>query len=502
MRLDASIQSHVAEAAAVAMGCTQSDQLYFAYMIDNCAHLHAGNLHQEDANLAETAKALGYGLRDEFKWLFALALKHGPSRSVRSPEPRAVKVPTLQGDLTKLATKAHRKFEFRSFLTLLDFRPTESGARMSATITDGLGDPDAKKLWSYYQRIERDRWRASQTQSDTELIPAFIREFQPHAAEFERAFGLGLSEFRLLIRWLADSTRSRMEAAEPTLPRLPNGNVAPMSMTALNAFASAWAFSKAEIAEALSTEAATCLERLSLNEVRFDESELRFHALTRRPIVRWSETHFLVVPPLLLNSIFVNTHYTLLEAPKEDAESYKARAADLFVDRVAATAAEFGYSELRREVDLRDGKKNLGDIDLWLRHVDGLDLLVECKAHALPLEVYFRDTPAVLSHLEGLRSKWEAKVQARLNHIQLNRAALGVGERFLYIVVSRFPEVISHYSEILTLSEQEFAAWLHLDPRPTTFEEVSEAIYSGTSHMPDQMLHAFQDIGLVQFEFG
>jgi hypothetical protein len=198
--------------------------------------------------------------------------------------------------------------------------------------------------------------------------------------------------------------------------------------------------------------------------------------LTRRPFIIIGDLA-IISPQLLLDSLFANTHYSLIES-KETKDKYLATQSGSFLDKISGIGEKYGYEEIDREKLLFEGKNTIGDIDLVLKNSEGHHLLIEAKNHALPLGVYFKIPEDTLLHLHYLQNEWEKKVKRRSHHLRNNHHKYGLPNNFTYLVVSRFPEVAAHFSEILMLSIEEFSSWLEIDAKPMSFSEFYPICYA------------------------
>ncbi|MBA7542947.1 hypothetical protein ES705_35272 [subsurface metagenome] len=58
------------------------------------------------------------------------------------------------------------------------------------------------------------------------------------------------------------------------------------------------------------------------------------------------------------------------------------------------------------------------------------------------------------------------------NHLARNYSKYGISSNFKYLIVSKSPEIVSHFSQYLILSINEFEYWLKTRDLNTTFEDV------------------------------
>jgi hypothetical protein len=247
-----------------------------------------------------------------------------------------------------------------------------------------------------------------------------------------------------------------MKMVENNLPKLPNGNIDVCSYNAFEDFSNAFIFDIDDIKRRYGNNVLNVIKRMTFDPNKFNENELRFHQITREPFINLANDLLLVSPELLLDSLFTNIHYSLLEGCKEVREEYKKRSSDRFVDSIVKVANKIGYIEMSRELDLYEGKRSIGDVDLILKNDNDEYILVEAKNHALPLNVYFKGIEFTQQHLCYLKNEWEKKVLIRYEHIRQNYKKYNIGDKYRYIIISIFPEIISHYSDLTILSLFEF----------------------------------------------
>lgn len=166
-----------------------------------------------------------------------------------------------------------------------------------------------------------------------------------------------------------------------------------------------------------------------------------------------------------------------------------------FIDKISSVAAGAGYREVGRDIYLKEGKKDIGDIDLFLWNAEtDHSLLIEAKNHTLPLPVYFRSPKAVDDHVSRNRD-WESKVQRRIAHLRSDDRSFCVVGDWDYLVVTLMPEPLSHVTDILILSLGEFERWLSECPRPSEFSQLHEIL-----HNPNSTDYSLEDMQEMQEE--
>lgn len=217
-----------------------------------------------------------------------------------------------------------------------------------------------------------------------------------------------------------------------------------------------------------------------LNKEDIDVYNLKFYQLSRKPFINIAGV-MIISPELILESMFIDSHYSLLETPY--AEEYKKTTSDLFLTKITNIAGKYGFEEIRRDYDLYDGKRKIGDLDLILKK-DDFYLIIEAKNHNLPLEVYFHDLQVTKKHLEQLKSGWIKHVTERLNHVKEHHNEINIGCNFNYIVVSKFPEPISHFSDISCFAIEEFKKWLEYGDYQMSFSDFYKRYYENDKIAP------------------
>ncbi len=212
------------------------------------------------------------------------------------------------------------------------------------------------------------------------------------------------------------------------------------------------------------------LSEFSLSPFDLDEDQRLFDQVARKPFLKVDD-YFILSPEIILDSLFVNTHYKLLEC-SQNADEYKSRSSTRFIDNICLTASKAGFIEVGREKDVFNGRHNLGDIDLILKNDEGDFLLIEAKNHTLPLSVYWHQFEAESKRLEYQQNDWERKVLQRISYLKGHYNDYGISASFKYIIVTKRPEILSHFSEILVLSLFEFENWICSPPLKFNFHDV------------------------------
>ena len=234
-----------------------------------------------------------------------------------------------------------------------------------------------------------------------------------------------------------------------------------------------------ELLEKLDPSQVFLLLRLILESKDIDVYNLKYYELTRKPIINVNGLLF-ICPEFLLESICLNTHYSLLENSSVK-QTYIKQASDIFVEKIESLAKNYGFSTYMKEHNLYEGKRCIGDLDLVLKK-DDFFLIIEAKNYSLPLNIYFHDLDATKKYKDYLLQDWDKHVYERNNYIKNHFADLGMSSNFKYIYVTRWPEILSHFSSFLCLSFYEFEFYLKNQNKEISFEEIYEALYDQDIH--------------------
>ncbi|MES2678530.1 MAG: hypothetical protein V4635_01535 [Bacteroidota bacterium] len=378
--------------------------------------------------------------------------------------------------LDKQTTYINSKYESLSMVQLFIVTLMDPGAKkLKIDMSNVNSDIDAKKFFDYFLRIDRDNdIKKSSTKMKYELLKNFKEEYDPVGDLFQKAYSISVDEFCEFINKILERAKLIIEKTKHNFEFLPNGNVNDQSFKTFLVFVPSFLINERELAS-FGKKYDNLVDLLTFKPDKYDEKQLRFHLITRTPFIKVKK-FFVISPELLLDSLFTNTHYSLLESTLVK-EEYKARQANLYLDKLVSIASKYGYTEVEREKDLFEKGDQIGDIDLILKDKDGNFLLIEAKNHMLPMDIYFKDILKTREHLSYLQTKWEEKVLKRVAHLQSNHSQYGIPASYKYIVVSRFPEIISHYSNLLILSTAEFEFWLSRSEWSDSFDVITTEFY-------------------------
>lgn len=456
--------------------CGFLELLYFIYQL-HWTRLLKYFPNAKDLN-PHVLSAYSNSTEESLKYLISLTAKFGHWNIATTKEKNSPHFNLeLVQFLIKQAILINSKHETESLIKL--FNVEVSGERnryIKIDMSNAQTDEDVKKLFDYYLRIDEDNNIKKNSKKDKDtLLKNFTEEYFSFADLFAQELGVSLTEFVSFINKTLDGISANILANEKKFDKFENGNVEVNTFNTFIHFAKCYVTNKSNFIKSFDKKFEQVLDRLIFDYENFNPKELKYHQLTRQPFIAKNDI-LVISPELVLDSLFTNIHYSLIEAPNIKAE-YIARQASFFLDKIATIANKFDYTEVNRELDLFEGKNKIGDIDILFQHKSGKYLLIEAKNHALPMDIYFKDVAKTNQHLTYLQNAWEKKVVRRVNHLKARHNDYDIPENYKYIVVSRFPEVISHYSDLLILSLQEFEEWLSNYNDVENFEEFNKKYY-------------------------
>lgn len=470
-----------------------SELLYFAYL------LHTNRLRNMYPDIArgvsvEMMQVYTSLTEETLKYLIQICVKFGLKRYNSEPYNHF-----LISNMIQSGNILNSKYESKSLIDLFEVEVYgERDRYLKLDMKAVNSNDDVKRFFDYFIRIDRDNTIKKSKERYPKFLVNFEKEYKDYEDLFEQEMGIELNQFVQIYKFIIDTIIERGKKIEPTLPTLPNGNINDLDFRSFIKISNSYIFDQDEIQKHFGLSGVCMVGKLIFSSERFNPNELRYYELTRRPIIRLSGKQLLVSPELMLDSLFTNTHYSLLESSTRVKEEYKQRYADKFLDSIAKIADKHGFREYDRNINLYEGKNMIGDIDLLVKNDNNQHLLIEAKNHALPLSVYFKDLQSTQAHLRDLKEKWEKKVLKRQKHLDINYEKYGIGSNFKYIVVSRFPEIISHYSNLLILSLYEFETWMEDGfSYNKTFADIYSIAYASKNDLSSGEIHQLKEIGHI-----
>ncbi|CAN5340270.1 hypothetical protein BH09SUM1_BH09SUM1_16240 [soil metagenome] len=494
------VNKGIDSAIKLARQCSIFELAYFVH------ELHVIRLidHFEPAKnpLRPSVKAVyAHSIDDATKYILALVAKYGrASATIEDWEKEFQLSGDLYQRLQRLTIEINRKDEVRALINLFKCEYNEATKGLRIDMSAASEDSEIRTYFEYFQRVDTDNDVAKLNVLGIEQLKQFfIQQYSDVQEEFLSVFGVDVGAFFDFNIELAEMAGEALTARAAKCEYLSEGVINMQAAKTVKALSRAFFFNKADIRKRFAKWNDT-LDKMILKIGEFDPYEIRFHAISRNPIIEYGD-YFAISPELLVDSLFINCHYALIEA-KATKQSYMAKRASSFLDEISDAAKPYGFHEIKREFDLYEGKRNLGDIDLILENAAGFVILIEAKNHMLPLSVYFKDMKKTRDHLSYLKAEWEVKVLRRVEYLRKNHAAEGIGNDYKYILITRFPEIISHFSSLLAMSLQEFKWWLQGGCKQESFADLFRDVSSlkGFQFTPEEM-ESMRSDGIITGHF-
>ena len=438
-------------------------------------------------------------LRDEaWKYALALAAKYGDWRNRKSAINSVSKCDVgLVMRLEALARKVNARFDSEKLLNVANVRVMGDRDQHCEVHIDEIKDPKRRMYFDFGLRIEHSTMsKKSNLHSGEEVVERLRQDYAGVADLFEQEYGISLAAYCDGMLGLIRLMRARAKVQWQKVALDDDGYVDFETNKTFAALSEAMYFTDSELSQALRPVFVSYMRRHSFDGNELSDEELRFNYVTRRPFLI-GRGFFILSQELIFDSLFDNVHFTLLEGA-EAKDRYKAHRSVQFVDEIAQLAASAGYAEVARDVDLTEGKRKLGDIDVILSNAEtGHTLLVEAKNHALPLPVYFGSPEALDAHVARTR-EWEQKVLRRIDHLRGDSPSFSPPGQWDYVIVSNMPEPLAHVSTLLILSAEEFASWIENESRPKLFADFYRSFYKpDEANMSEDEIFRLMDEGFV-----
>lgn len=433
-------------------------------------------------------------LADAFKYIIQMIYKYGKKGFVKSVKTGLLMNNDAVSNLIQTTNKLNSTYELSS---LIQFFPNATLQEDNATVRVELSalDKDSllQKLFTYCARIEQDNEQESaKVQGYRAWFERFIDAYGDKRELFKDSMGVDLDSFVTCLSGILGLVQERLKTEIALLPSMQEGTIDVQAYGNILKICRAFLVRMQDVKDKFGNVADKVVSGLTLEKDAIDDNQLMYFQVSRRPILRYGDT-LLVSPELILDSLFVNTHYSILENESAKDE-YKASDSDAFLNKIVAVSNKFGYTESKRNIDLFDGKTLIGDIDLVLLDAKGNGLFVEAKNHSLPNDVFFHRLEPLKKHLVNLQETWEKKVKRRQEFIRVNHVKYGLPASHKYIVISKRPEVISHFSTVLVLSLDEFERCLASCGVDHTFDEIHTLLYQETEGSFDGMQSVLEEL--------
>jgi hypothetical protein len=381
--------------------------------------------------------------------------------------------------ITKVVNHLHNLHENSSLLTVIDEIEVEGERNqyLKLDFSKIIVHQDKRKTIEYSTRFQK-----SITKEKEKPIPhsIYLEKFAEKYSQYDLIskdiFGLEIKEITDKLNSLLSICIDNIMKNEINMTFLENGNIDLHDIETLKQTVKSFIFNEKIIFEIFGKKGMKFIRELTFKKSEFKSHELNYHYILRSPLLK-IKNEYIVVPELLLDSLFSNFHYTLLEN-KQYSEKHKKIMSDIFVNEILDIGKKYGFVHFASELELYQGKNKLGDIDLILRHENlDFDILIEAKNHTVPLPVYHGVYEEINKRLEELKKSWENKVDRRYKHLLDNCEKYNIKKKFKYLIVSRYPEILSHHSEYLVLSTSEFDFYLQNNTNFSNFSDLFNELY-------------------------
>ena len=481
------INKDISRLIQMAKSCGLGELLYLFH------YLHFTRLTHEIINVPEDKKEMlkiyGRRLEDAFKYQIQILAKHAQSDFVKTNTSGLVINSDLVEEMQKHALEINSKFESVSFIST--FNTVEiSGQRdqhAKIKLTE-IKDEYLSKFFKYNFRADKEHSDERTPQLVGDFFNFFTIEYKPYSDLFLKEFKITIEEFIEFTEWLINNITQKITSKQESFPLTASGKVDIHDYRSIILYGSSLLIEKEEIYAQFGEKIKHILNRLIFNISTYDEQELKYNIVERQPLIE-KDGYLAVSPELLLDSFYANSHYSLLEAGAIK-EEYKKRYSKVFVDKILLKAEQHGFREFSRDFELYEGKNQIGDIDLIVTNDKNEFLLIEAKNHSVPMDVYVHDFEATKARLKTLQKEWEEKVKRRVLNLQKNYENYGICKNFKYIIVSKSPEIISHFSDFLFLSLREFGTWVSTYDLQKSFADLYEQLYKLNDTLTKKQLNS------------
>ena len=479
-KLHVELEKDIRQAVEVASSCGLWDLLRLLYEFRLARVMMIVPEYRDQLSPADL---VSFHLNDEaMKYAISLVAKHGKWNDYSKIHTPLVGFDVSRVHLLESITRhINAKFETEILLNIGHVEVLgDRDQNCAINLQEGLRDPRRAMHFQFGLRIERFTRDAKNDPLPIKaLIGLFKSEYSKLSALYEEDNGISLNTYCQGMLDIHDSLVLRGQQTESKLVNIETGLIDPLSVESFIGFARTFIMTDKEMETSLSPDFLAYLYRNPFDPKETSDSELRFHYVSRRPFMI-GDRFAIFSPELVFDSMLGNTHYTFLESVKSK-QKYMALSAIQFTDKISSAAVDAGYREVGRDIYLKEGRDDIGDIDLflWNAETDHV-LLIEAKNHTLPLPVYFRSPKAIDEHVSRNRD-WEKKVKRRIEHLKGKNPSFCILGSWDYLVVTQMPEPLSHCTELFVLSIGEFKQWLTETPRPSSFSELHNTLLS-TQH--------------------
>ena len=381
--------------------------------------------------------------------------------------------------IIKLVDSLHNLHEKYSLLTLLDEFELEGerNQHIKIDISKITIHPDKMKYFEYVARFQTSiNIDKEETINHTIHLKNFVEKYSKYNLISKDIFGLEIEEISDKLSTLLNICKDNIMRNRINIPSIEDDIIDHLDIKTLRETIKSFIFNEKELLEIFGKKGMKFIREFIFKKSVFKSYEMNYHYILRSPILK-IKNEYIISPELLVDSLFLNFHYTLLEN-KQHSEKHKKIMSDAFVNEILDISKKYGFVHFGSEVELYQGKNKLGDIDLILRHKKlDLDILIEAKNHAVPLPVYHGIYEKINKRFEELKKDWESKVHKRYIHLIDNNEKYNIKKTFKYLIVTKYPEILSHDSDYLVLTIDEFNFYLQNDFQFSNFRDLCDELY-------------------------
>lgn len=414
---------------------------------------------------------------DSIKYVIQLIIKFGKQ-----------KIPNLNTISAKCFVDARKRYQLlcvsaneisssNEILGLLELSPDVSLVNDNLVRSDITNiTEEMQKFLDYGGRADfLNNIKKEKILSEEDYFDLFLNEYKDYEDFFVESMFTTPQEIVDTYKYLFDETASKIKSVSINFTKDKDGLVYPYDMQNMIQLLPCFCFVYKNILEKFQEKAGFYILTHTIERKDIDVYNLRYYQLSRKPFINFKGL-LIVSPEIVLESMFIDSNFSLLEITSTKNE-YKAKISNDFLTKISKISGKYGFNEIKRDFDLFSGKRKIGDIDLILKKND-FYLLIEAKNHNLPLDVFFHDLNATKKHLENLQKNWQRHFSERIEYIKDHYSELGIGKNFSYIIVSRFPEILSHFSNIPCFAIEEFEKWMEFGDYKMSFSEFYEKFYN------------------------
>ncbi len=445
--------------------CKNSTQVEFCYFI---ASLNFTNVREAFQSRGVSDKIIRITNTDTFKYIISSLIKYGNISTEVSPPFNLTRINELIGRTKEL----NSFFQSLNFLELFNtYQYNTETEQLKISIQELGTSEETEQLNLYGIRIQEHLTNNLNLKQTTEIIDELFNKYMLIDDLIQEHYGFSLKDIKNMFNTLIMAYKERFEEAFYKFILDNEDLIDHLNIFNHLHYTKLLVFNKSQL-DILNPKLYSFLGFLSFDSNEFILDEMRYHYIDKKPVIKVKDM-YLISLELLFQGIQTHIHYELLET-KNLGERYKKRLSSCFEDEISQIASFHGFRTIDKNKYLYDGKKELGDIDLIVESENGELLYIEAKCHALHSSVQAHDPIEMKRSLGKQRKDWESKVQARIDYLNNENSC-----NFRYIIVTKNPEILSHFSKLLVLSIQEFDYWLSGDCK-LTFDKICDELYDKT----------------------